>query len=238
MAEFRIYSGNGGYPSSYSNLSPLAPPFNVDRSNPRPPPAAQVVAPAETSYNSPLDSTSSNWADSSRKDGYMPLDSMLPSNNYPFHGNDYFSGAAFNIPSRDSISTPSTAPFSYGANTGSKQVEFSQAAVCYPSNLTPVVCNPSPHDATLKEPFQDLKSSLGQKTKFDGFWEGSSWDPFQTGSFSKEKTTAALPVPDDRTSSGTPALQQILYHTLLMLFHYISLSVDISNLHFLGCCCI
>ncbi|KAL6972206.1 hypothetical protein U1Q18_031894, partial [Sarracenia purpurea var. burkii] len=151
--------GNGGLSSPPSNLSALAPPFTVDRSNPKPNsnPLAHL---SEPPYAVPYHSSFHNWqysqSSASRPDLYSTLGSEVDSiltTCLPL-ANDNPSSASYSV-SSPSSHTPPLNPSNHVA-----------AKPYYPQFVSPVIDD----DVTLNESCYDL-SSTSHVAPLDGFFQ-------------------------------------------------------------------
>ncbi|XAR52114.1 hypothetical protein NMG60_11020019 [Bertholletia excelsa] len=183
--------GSGSSSSSSSNLSPLAPPFTVDRTNPRPS-SSQLVQFKEASFGMPFQSSFHSWqyphSSASRSDLYSNLRSEVDSIRttcLPSPDDSRFMG------SRSAASSNATAvtdAFAFTGYTNDKNVPNNrlEAKPFYPSFA-------SPDDGTaLTEANYDLLSTyLGaplNRSSLDDYTQGLSglectpqWGSFWNG---------------------------------------------------------
>uniref|UniRef100_A0A5B6ZGU9 Uncharacterized protein n=1 Tax=Davidia involucrata TaxID=16924 RepID=A0A5B6ZGU9_DAVIN len=198
------YLGNGGSSSSSSNLSASAPPFSVDRSNPKPNTVMHFTDAA--SINSSLHNWQYSHSSSSRPDFFSnpvtEVDSVrttcLPSmNDYRYSGSQSIPSPSTHWPPLSPGVKNATDAFSYLQYSGGIPTNVVESKPYYPSYIAPVDGG-TPLEA-LNEPSYDLLSSshasqIDYTQSLAGLEYTPQWGGFWNGLADKEKQGKRLEI--------------------------------------------
>lgn len=193
MMGFGAYGNGGSYStSSSSNLSPLAPPFTVDRSVPKPV-SSPLVDLTEPPYAAPLNSSSHNWVPNLSPSQVPNFLTNLPCvDGYKFERPRTIESSNTHLSPLNTVASSAANAFSLGPCSDSVGTGFVEAKPYYPSYLSPAMHNDSPivipdqttydwsstsNVATLDGSFHNDYTQRPSGSKYSSQW-GGLWNGF------------------------------------------------------------